>query len=203
MHLPLPLPYSEKFLVLSLPRSRSAWCKHFLSYAGTEVGHDVGTRCESVREFKDKFALLDGACETGAILGWRIILEEMPGLKMVVVRRDPLEVHRSLLHFGVEIPLEDLVLKWILLNKVAELPGVLALEYHSLVDPLVCKELFEFCLDLPFDWQWWEQYHQTKIELDMASRLQELISNRPRIERFKKEIRERTSLLEGAKQCLN
>lgn len=195
--------YENKFVVLSLPRSRSAWCKHFLSYGGEQVGHDVATRCGSVAEFKEALEPLAGTCETGAVLGWRLIREELPGVRLVVIRRDPVEVFQSLLRFGIEADLDDLVRKWVLLDVVAALPGVLTIQYPALGDPQVCKALFEFTLDLPFDWQWWEDYNRTNIQVDMGSRLQELIQNRPRIEAFKAEVAARTGLLERAGQCLN
>lgn len=195
--------FKDKFLVLSLPRSRSAWCKHFLSYAGEQVGHDLATQCDSVAEFRRRFSAMSGSCETGAVLGWRLIREELLGVRLAVIRRDPVEVWQSLMKFGVDADLDDLVRKWVLLDVVSALPGVVTLQYRELSDPMSCKLLFEYCLDLPFDWKWWEQLHQTRIEVDMAVRLRDLISNRARTERFKAEVAGRTALLERADQCLN
>lgn len=197
------IPSPGPFIVLSLPRSRSAWCKHFLSYAGAEVGHDEATKCGSVGEFKARLAVLSGSCETGAVLGWRLLVEEIPGVRLVVVKRDPVEVFQSLLRFGIDADLDDLVRKWVLLDVVSALPGVLTLPYPALSSPQACQLLFEFCLDLPFDWQWWEKLHSTRIEIDMRLRLQDLIMNRGRIESFKAEVAQRTAKLGGHHQCLN
>lgn len=191
------------FIVLSLPRSRSAWMKHWLSYGGEQVGHDIATECESVADFKDRLARLSGTCETGAVLGWRLIREELPTARLVVVKRDPLEVWKSLSRFGIDADLDDLVRKWVLLDVVSALPGTLTLSYESLADPLVCKTLFEHCLDLPFDWGWWEQFSSTRIEVDMGLRLQRLVLNRGRMDRFKAEVAARTAKLGESHSCLN
>lgn len=195
--------FSDKFVVLSLPRSRSAWCKHFLSYCGEQVGHDLATKSSSVADFKSQLAGLTGTCETGAVLGWRLIREELPGIRLAVIRRDPVDVYKSLLKFGIDSDLDDLVRKWVLLDVVSALPGVVTVQYPELADPLACKLLFEHCLDLPFDWKWWDLMHRTKIEIDMGARLREIIANRARQESFKAEVMLRTGLLNRASQCLN
>lgn len=191
------------FVVLSLPRSRSAWMKHFLSYGGAEIGHDEATKCSSVAEFKARLGQLSGTCETGAVLGWRLLVEEIPGVRLVVVKRDPVEVFQSLLRFGINADLDDLVRKWVLLDVVSALHGVLTLSYESLASPQACQQLFEYCLDLPFDWQWWEALSCTRIEVDMQLRLRDLILNRDRTESFKAEVMLRTAKLGEHHQCLN
>lgn len=192
-----------KFVIFSLPRGRSAWLSHFLRYGGEQVGHDLATSCGSVAEFLDKLEPLAGTCETGAVLGWRVLREELPGARFVVVKRDPVEVFRSLLAFGIEADLDDLVRKWVLLDVVSALPGVLTVSYESLADPLVCKQIFELCLDLPFDWQWWDTLHQTNIQVNMGRRLQQLVAARPQIEALKAEVVARTAKLGNHLPCLN
>lgn len=194
---------SSPFIVLSLPRSRSAWMAHFLSYNGELVGHDLATECCSVAEFRENLLQLSGTCETGAMLGWRVLREEFPEAKLVVIKRDPVEVWKSLLRFGIDADLDDLVRKWVLLDVVSALPGVLTIPYPALADPMVCKQLFEYCLDLPFDWQWWERLSSTNIQVNMEQRLQRLIVNYGRIQQLKAEINLRTSSLGEHHSCLN
>ena len=191
------------FIVLSLPRSRSAWMRHFLSYGGNLVGHDISTRCSSVAQFKTELSKLSGTCETGAVLGWRLIREELPAARLVVVKRDPTEVYTSLLKFGIMADMTDLMHKWELLGLVAELPGVLSVEYRDLTSAAACQAIFERCLDLPFDWQWAEELHRTNIQVNMSLRLGELIANRDKLESFKSEVAERTGRLGGHHPCLH
>lgn len=176
---------------------------HFLRYAGAQVGHDLATRCGSMEEFKALLGGLSGTCETGAVLGWRLLVEEMPTARLVVVKRSPVEVWQSLMQFGIDADIDDLMLKWELLGLVERLPGVLTVDYHSLREPEVCRAVFEYCLDLPFDWQWWEELNKVNIQVDMGLRLEQLIANRPRIERFKAEVVARTGALGNHHQCLN
>lgn len=196
-------PPESQFIVFSLPRSRSAWMAHFLRYGGSTCGHDIATSCSSVAEFKEKFYLLAGTCETGAVLGWRVLREEFPKAKFVVVKRDPMEVWSSLLSFGIEADLDDLVRKWVLLDVVSALPGTLTLDYDSLRHPEPCKQLFELCLDLPFDWLWWQTLSETNIQVNMGQRLQQLALNYPKIQHLKAEIAGRTAALGEHHSCLN
>lgn len=192
----------SKFLILSLPRSRSAWMSHWLRYAGKVVGHDVAVECASIGDFRAKLALMDGSCETGAVLGWRLIREQMPEAKLVIVLRPVGEVVASLAKFGVEALPGELEQRYLMLTMVANLPGTLVLSYSQLSDPLMCQVLWEHCLELPFDWQWWSQYQALHIEVNMRTRLQRLASNAPRLEALKAEVAAAGAGIGGG-PCLN
>ena len=194
---------NPQFIVLSLPRSRSAWMAHFLRYGGTRVGHDLIPQCSSIAEFRARLAPLAGTCETGAVLGWKLIKSELPSAKLVVVKRDPLEVAGSLAKFGIEPDLDELVRRWVMLDIVSDLPGTLTIPYHALRTPEACKALFEFCLDFPFDWDWWSNLHTLRIEIDMAKRLELLAQNSPALEAFKAEVAARSAGLSKGLSCLN
>lgn len=188
------------FIVLSLPRSRSAWLAHFLAYGGARVGHDIATECSSVADFRARLAPLDGTCETGAVLGWRLIRAELPDAKLVIIQRDPMEVAASLGKFGIRPDVEELVLRRVMLDQVAALPGVQSLPVEALDDPLVCKQLFESLLDAAFDWQWWTRFNQLNIQVDMPKRLVRLAQNHEKLEAFKREVHARST---EVIQCVN
>ena len=63
------------FIVLSLPRSRSAWISAFLSYGGRKCGHDLAPTCGTMAEFVAMFGGggYAGTAETGAVVGWKAI----------------------------------------------------------------------------------------------------------------------------------
>lgn len=178
----------SKFLILSLPRSRSAWIAYWLRYAGKVVGHDVAVECASIADFRAKLSLMDGSCETGAVLGWRLIREQMPDCKLVVVMRSVEEVTSSLAKFGLVVPAEELQARAVMLGMVASLPGTMVLAYSQLSDPLVCQALWEHVLELPFDWQWWQRCESTHVEVDMRARLQRLMLNAPHLAALKAEV---------------
>lgn len=179
----------SKFLILSLPRSRSAWMSHWLRYGGKIVGHDLAVECASIADFKAKMELLDGSCETGAVLGWRLIREQMPDCKLVVVLRPVGEVMASLGKFGLAVPEQELQERSMMLGIVASLPDTMVLTYSQLADPLVCQALWEHVLELPFDWQWWSKYQSLHIEVNMGARVARLAANHDRLEALKAEVR--------------
>lgn len=155
-------------------------------------------------EFTGALALMDGTCETGAILGWRLMREELPGVRFVVVQRDPREVLRSLAQHGWDPHLiaEEISQRALMLQHVARLPGALSFQYPQLSDPLVARAIFEFCLEAPFDLGWWERLEATNIQVDMGSRIQRLAENAPRIAAFRHEVMMRSAKLE-APPCMN
>ena len=180
------------FIVLSLPRSRSAWLARFLSYDGKRCGHDLATQCGTMKEFA---ALFDsdyaGTAETGAVVGWRAIRRLLPNARIVVVRRPVPEVYASLARFGLASPLlmDELNERDAMLDQVSKLRGVRSFAFSDLNGLAACQELFEFCLDEPFDWEWWESLANVNVQVDVPERIKFLTDNRDRIEALKREAR--------------
>ena len=177
------------FIVVSLPRSRSAWMAHFLAFGGRyAVGHDTLVECNSIAQFISGFRLMAGTCETGAVLGWRIIRQVMPEVKLVTVRRPVHEVAASFARFGIPVDEKELEARAAMLDALAQQPGVLALEYDTLSHHEICQQLFSFCLgeELPDDW--YSLLVQTNIQIDMNARMQQLIRRQPQIAALKAEV---------------
>jgi len=180
----------KPFVVLSLPRSRSAWVASFLSYGGRKCGHDLAPTCASMAEFA---ALLGGdyagTAETGAVVGWRAILKLLPSANVAVIRRPVAEVYASLGKFGLDgqALMDELRERDAMLGEVARQPGVRSFTFSGLRDPRGCQELFEHCLDLPFDWEWWESLAYRNIQIDVPARLKYITENRSRIEALKRD----------------
>ena len=94
------------FLVLCLPRSRSAWLSHYLSYPLARplqpVGHELLSECPDVETFLDSYRNgMCGTVETAGALMLRIVRTELPQCRIVLVRRPLIDVHRSLAAKGV------------------------------------------------------------------------------------------------------
>lgn len=195
--LAVPLP----FIVFSLPRSRSAWMTHFLSYPPFQCGHDMATYCESVSDFLGMFASgMVGTCETGAVEAWRVIRAEMPECKFVVVRRPLPDVLASFARHGLSPDEAQLIQRANLLESVASLAGTLVLDYSELDGYLGCRRLFEFCLGLPFDWAWWEFYSQYNIQVDLRAQLELCRVNAPGLARLRDEVALRNQALGQLKE---
>ena len=178
------------FIVFSLPRSRSAWVSRFLSYDGKRCGHDIATQCGTMQEFAER--LNDdcvGTAETGAVIGWRAIRRVLPDVRIAVIRRPVQDVYNSLARFGLgsSVLLDELSERDAMLDQVARLPGVRSFSFADLNGISACQELFEFCLGVPFDWEWWEGLANVNIQVDVAARLKYITENRDRIEALKRD----------------
>lgn len=192
----------SKFLVLSLPRSRSAWMAHWLSYPGKLVGHDIGVEAKSVDQFLAHFAHADGSVETGAMIGWRLIKHHLPELKTLVVLRDPHEVLLSLAKFGLSSPglTEEITSRFHMLNAISSSEGVETIDSSDLDDDDLRSELFEYLLDIPFDEDWDARFAQVNIQIDFHARMRQLQRNHQDLERFKHEVVAQQQKI-GLSQC--
>lgn len=178
------------FVILALPRSRTAWMAHFLSYPGLPAcGHDIGIECNTVGDFLDCFNLgMPGTVETGAMIGWRALVQELPGVKLVTVRRPLPEVQASLARFGVVAVPGELEARDQMLDQVEAVPGTRRLAYSDLRSPFICQWLFEHCLERAFDLTWWTQLAQINIQVNMADRLEQLRKRAGPLAKLKREL---------------
>lgn len=163
---------------------------HFLRYGGAAVGHDTLLECDSVEAFLQQFSSgeLAGSCETAAVLGWRLIKQMMPDARIAVVRRDSGDVAVSLAKQGLVVDPQELEARAAMLDHVAEMPGVLNVQYEALSNPMVASSLFEFCLLKPFDFAWWESFDSTNIQIDMPTRIARLQQRQGAIAGLKAEV---------------
>ena len=190
------------FVVFSLPRSRSAWASLFLSYGGAFVGHDIAIDCgrpeDFIEQITGKFA---GTCETGAMVGWRLIRRYLPTCKFAVIRRRRADVVASLGRFGLTGFEDEMERRDALLDEITALPGTLSLTFSDMETSTACAMLFEFCLERPFDPRWWLHLSQMNVQVDMRKTLQRLYDNHNRIEILKTEVGLRQANFVGGGEC--
>ena len=161
------------FIIYCLPRSRSAWMAHFLNYPFAvplqPVAHDVAPLCRSVEGFVRAYKEegMWGSVEIGGIVGWQLIRKELPDLKTVVVRRPLKEVYDSIIHMGFSGNLSLLAEYNAMLDIIGSQPNVYSISSADLDAPITCKWLFEYCLELDFDFDWWYSLSQVNIQLNM------------------------------------
>lgn len=178
----------KQFLIFSLPRSRSAWLAWYLSYPPAEVGHDLLVGCKSVSEFETRFSTLRGSVETGAMLGWRLIRRRLPDVKLLVVFRSVEQVMASFAKLGIQIDRAELEFRFDLLIQLAAEPGVEAVHFDQLDDPICGKWLFEYCLEEEWDWSWFSRASRTNIQIDFPNRLAQLYANQTALAGLKSEV---------------
>src|SRR5215469_4491325 len=194
------------FIVYCLPRSRSAWLAHFLNYPFTvprqPVAHDVAPLCKSIEGFLHAYKEegMWGAVEIEGMIGWQVIKKEMPELKTVVMRRPLQEVYNSLVMQGYKPNLTELGKLDAILDIISEQSGVYSIKSTDLDAPVVGKWLFEYLLELDFDFDWWYQLSQTNIQIN----LNDVEDMRPEInarsEAFRADVLDKTR---GLNECLN
>lgn len=192
----------NKFMVLSLPRSRSFWLSHFLSHGAYECAHDLLVSCGSIEEFANKLASYDGTCETAAMVGWRLIVHRWPQMRLVVVKRPIDEVIDSILEQGFQVERSFLEEREHMLDSLSSLPGVKTYSFASLEEQSTCKEIFEFCLQEPFDLQWWEELRNIDLQIDFKARVQLIGANALALNALHAEVLLESSKLES-KSCPN
>lgn len=191
------------FIILSLPRSRSAWLAHFLSYPPGTVGHDMAVVCETFDQFIEPLA--SGQClgtvETGAVIAWQLIRHRLPGARLVVVRRRVDDVMASFSKLGLTPDRSELEGRAELLDLVSGLPGVNTIRYEGLAVESCCAWLFEYCLGRAHEPGWWARLAELNIQIDMKARLQQLVDGHDRIERLKAEVLLAQRGLPGTASC--
>ena len=194
------------FIVYCLPRSRSAWLAHYLNYPFTvprqPIAHDVAPRCKSIEGFLHAYREegLWGSVELEGMIGWQVIRKEMPELKTVVVRRPLQEVYNSWLKLGYSPNLTELGKLDAILDLIAEQPNVYSINSSDLDAPVVGKWLFEYLLEIEFDFDWWYQINQTNIQINMDDVEKIRPSTELRSEAYRADVMERTKELN---ECLN
>lgn len=162
---------------------------HYLAQGGKRVGHDIGIECYRPEDFINAFKDgMIGTCETGAMLGWRLIRHYLPQVKFVVVRRPMREVLVSLGAFGIIGQEEEMERRDAMLDVIASLPGTLSMDWNALGFPEGGKQLWEFCLDVEWNPEIWGQFNSINIQVDMRQRLAKLHDNHDRLMSLKAEI---------------
>jgi hypothetical protein len=108
-----------------------------------------------------------GSVEIGAVMAWRIIKKELPHLKVVLIRRPLIDVYNSYAQKGFVADLSEIAEVDAMLDSMSEEKGVYSLNYSDLMAPIACKWLFEHCLELEFDFDWWAYLDSLNIQMDL------------------------------------
>jgi hypothetical protein len=184
---------SDPFIIFALPRSRSAWLSHWLSYIKEghrikSVGHDAFSKQTTVEECLALFdGTLDGTVETGAAFAYTMLRDRLPKARFLVVQRDPMDCLRSLMRKGISPDPDD----WT--QRVRDLwavsaSGVRTVAYSDLDLESCARWIWEYCLEVPWDGQWWAQWTPINVQVDMSKRVAELIKDADNIAKLKLEV---------------
>lgn len=179
------------FIVMGMPRSRTAWLSKFLTYKPWVCGHDQIRYLRSLDDivcwFKQPYI---GTAETGAAPYWRLIQRYAPDARVLVVRRPVLEVMDSVKKQGVgglDYPaiLRNLIRLDAKLNQAEmRLPNAISINYDELTDPGICRIVFEHCLGMPFNLQWWQYWNAINVQVDFDATIRYVWAHMEQLQRL-------------------
>jgi hypothetical protein len=186
------------FIVYGLPRSRTHWLSHFLSYGDHQCRHEIA---QYMRTADDLRAWLTqentGTAETAAAPAWRLIHHYRPDIKAVVVRRPAVEVVASLLRIdlaGIGTYDAARLRKGMAyldrcLDQIERLPSVLTVRFADLAQEETCARLFEHCLPYAHDHSWWSFMSGLNLQTNTRALMRYRFAHRAQIDRFKGELK--------------
>lgn len=169
------------FLVMALPRSRTAWLAHWLSHAGWNVSHEHLRYMRSLDDVRTWLTLEGvGSVETSAAPFWRLLRSYSPDTKVLIVRRPVEEVVESLVAVGLGANPAEIRKAICRLDRKLEqaeerLRQTMSVPYSALADPMVCAAAQEWLTGDEFDVSWWMQWQATNVQIDFMA-LQRYVS---------------------------
>lgn len=182
------------FIVYALPRSRTAWLSRFLTYGGWTCRHERAIEIREIADIPAFFAApMTGSVETAAAQAWQIIHQQVPNIRAAVIRRAVEDVVQAMMRvdLGGEFRYDEARLRKNMaygdrmLGQVARLPGVLELEMADLDHEDGARAIFEHCLGLPFDRDWWLSLKDQDVQVDVRAHIRYYHANFAAINRTK------------------
>lgn len=176
------------FLVLGLPRSRTAWLSRFLTYGEHICGHEELRHLRTVDDIKSWLTMpKTGSAETTAAPFWRMMSRLAPDVRVVVVRRPVDDVVESLAAFGFDLAVIEPLMRKLdakLSQIVKRVPGVLEVSFDDLNTEETCKAVFEHCLPYPFDRAHWQKLASENVQCDMREMVRYAAAFRPQLNKL-------------------
>lgn len=160
------------FLVLALPRSRTAWLANWLTSGNVYCGHDLLSECAQFGDlprlvgWRSLWRVHQGSAETAGVLH----LDELQAVRRIVcVHREIDDVRRSLRAIGFPDDVDALASG---LAAASVLPGVLNVDYHELREPTVCRAILKHVAPgEPFDAARWAMLTEFNVQITPERRV--------------------------------
>lgn len=175
------------FVVLALPRSRTAWLSHFLSYGNWHCGHDEVRHMRSLDDIHSWFSQgAIGSVETAVAPWWRLL----KNVRLVTIRRPIVEVVDSMSRIpGCSFDRDVLTANMRALDRKldqveARVPDVLSVNYSDLDKEEACAALFEHCLPYKHDSARWRALSSVNIQINMRTLIRYCEAYKPALEKL-------------------
>jgi hypothetical protein len=180
------------FVVFALPRSRSFWLSHALSYGEYHCAHEQSRHFRSLDDVRAWLSQdFTGAVETMAAPWWRMVSRFRPDMRVLVVRRPVDEVVDSLMRLDMRgvCAFDPAVLRRQMQRLDAKLDqiecrmaNVLSVRYCDL--DTEAPAIFEHCLPYAFDPAWWGTIQPINLQASMPALMRYMISNGPALNKL-------------------
>jgi len=178
---------TQPFLVLALPRSRTAWLSRFLTYQDWTCGHEEVRHFRGMEDVKSWFEQpFHGSAETSVASWWRMI---RPDTRVVVIRRPVEEVVDSIMRTvsgfdesAMRKHMQKLDAK--LDQVIARYPEVMPVDFSDLVLEDACAAIFEYCLPYPHDTNWWRALTGINIQINLPAMLRYMLANKRQLDKL-------------------
>ncbi len=182
------------FVIFSLPRSRSYWLSHFLTYGDWQCGHDEARHCRSLEDIRSWLGQPNtGTIETSAAAFWRLLLYYQPDVRVVTIRRPVEDVLRSLAAAGVVLSGAEHIKS--LDHKLDQIerrvPGTRTFAYDDLRDEKVCAELFTHVLPYPHEHNWWQNLDELNLQINLSHMMRYFHAHRAQLDKLAKQAKHR------------
>lgn len=162
------------FVILAMPRSRTAWLAAFLTHGNIRCTHELLSQCDTTDEFWQRLGPHDGASETLGCAAWRKLIDRP--CKTVIIRRSPAAVRVSLARVGYRPDVDAMART---LDEACSELDALVVDFNDIDDRL--REIWAHCRPDPMP-KSRESMASQNIQCDLKSMLAGV--NRERIRSF-------------------
>lgn len=162
------------FLIVGLPRTRSAWFSAFLTDGDVTCHHELVRNCDQASDYplclKETQTPIIGDASPSLPLYYDSVREFLPEHKIVFIVRDSNEARQAyyemLMAHGIN-PGPHLEQWGGLTQAFAAMrlacPDAMTFSYSELDKPGTIREISEYCTGLPFNETRWKLYNELKI----------------------------------------
>lgn len=160
------------FIIMGLPRSRTAWLAAFLTDGDVHCHHELMRMCKNPHEYPEKFlattAPIIGDADPTMLLFYESLRERLPKHKVVLIKRPEEEAETACRRMHEEIGRQQSMEAWPKATAAFERVQQICREFPSydfarLDDRETVKELAEYCTGLPFNEARWNLFDELKI----------------------------------------
>jgi hypothetical protein len=134
---------NNPFLIFALPRSRTAWLSVMLTEGNVRCYHEgiAKFNLDGMSRKLTGRGHIAGNSDSGMSFFHEKILADLPGARIVVIRRPLDEVRKSMFRFGIIDKAGVLNLADAALNSIARRPGALVIDFKD-IDLAACVAIW-------------------------------------------------------------